>query len=138
MATATAAMAFPMIMPTMGTTCRAWNHGSARTTPSTTMNPTTNDDTNSDTNTEGTSPGMRLFTRDTAIWVAAITMAASTSATSHQVWNSNRYVSRNPAAKSCMKQRTDDTTMRLVWPSSNFHDTSPATSMRALAENSST
>ena len=138
MATATAAMALPMIMPTMGTSCRALYHGSACTTPSTTMRPMAVEDTKSETNTAGTSPGMRLFTRDVAICVAAITMAASTKSTSHHVWNSNRYVSRKPAARSCTKQRTDDTAMRRVCPSSSFHDTRPATSMRALAEKSST
>ena len=137
-ATATDDMALPMIMPTMGITCRALYHGSAWMTPSTTMKPMAVDDTSSDKNTERASPGMRFLTRDVAIWVAATTMAASTSPTSHHVWYSNRYVSRKPAARSCTKQRTDDTAMRRVCPSSSFHDTRPATSMSALAANSST
>ena len=73
------------------------------------------------------------MTRDVAICVAASTMAPSASSTSHHVWYWNRYMSTKPAARSCTNVRTDDTTMRLVCPSSSFHDTSPATSMRALA-----
>ena len=99
-------------------------------TPSTTTKPTATDEANSDTNTAGHKPLRELLTRDVAICVAASTMAPSASSTSHHVWYSNRYMSTKPAARSCTNVRTDDTTMRLVCPSSSFHDTSPATSMR--------
>ena len=138
MATAVADMALPMIMPAMGMTWRALYHGSAWITPSTTTKPTATDEANSDTNTAGHRPLRELLTRDVAICVAASTMAPSASSTNHHVWYWNRYMSTKPAARSCTNVRTDDTTMRLVCPSSSFHDTSPATSMRALAANSST